>query len=85
MRSWGFILGGLFLGAALPAMGQCALCRSAVESGDPLFAQVLRSGILVLLVMPYLLGVMFAVLLWRARRRKRKRVGVVNGVASSVG
>ena len=56
---------------AIPAMGQCALCRSAVETGDPSFAAVLRSGIVLLLVTPYLIGLVLAFLLWRALRRRK--------------
>jgi hypothetical protein len=60
---------------ALPASvgwAQCALCRSAVESGDPTFAQVLRSGIVLLLVFPYLLGLIVGIVLWRARRQRMR-------------
>jgi hypothetical protein len=63
------VLGGV--GAVMPAVGQCALCRSAVETGDPSFAAALRGGILLLLVMPYLLGVGIALAIWRWRRRRR--------------
>ncbi|MCS6966598.1 MAG: hypothetical protein NZ473_07515 [Candidatus Kapabacteria bacterium] len=55
----------------IPAAAQCALCRSAVETGNPLFAEALRSGILLLLAMPYVLGLCVAFVLWRARRRRQ--------------
>jgi hypothetical protein len=70
MRWWLSI--GFGIGAGIvPALGQCALCRSAVETGDSVFAAALRSGILLLLVMPYLLAGVIAVVLWRTRRRRR--------------
>jgi hypothetical protein len=43
-----------------------------VESGDPTFAQVLRSGIVLLLVFPYLLGLIVGIVLWRARRQRMR-------------
>ncbi|GEM_PF-641281 len=65
-----YLLAGFVLGS-VPAGAQCALCRSAVETGNPLFAEALRSGILLLLVMPYLLGLGLAIVLWRACRRRQ--------------
>jgi len=65
----------VFLLLMLPASvgwAQCALCRSAVESGDPTFAQVLRSGIVLLLVFPYILGLIVGIVLWRARRQRMR-------------
>lgn len=72
---WRFTLAvsSFFAGSAL-AVAQCSLCRSAVESGDPAFAEALRSGILLLLVMPYLLGLCVGAVVWRWRRRQRTSV-----------
>ncbi|WP_372765828.1 hypothetical protein [Lutibacter sp.] len=39
---------------------QCAMCRAVVESGNPTEAEGLNSGILYLMIFPYILiGVLF--------------------------
>lgn len=83
-RVWWGVLVGL-LGGVVPAAAQCALCRSAVETGNPVFAEVLRSGILVLLLAPYVLGLCLVVVLWRAWRRRYRSVGGVSRREQRVG
>ncbi len=72
MRGVGKAVLWLLLLPASEGWAQCALCRSAVESGDPTFAQALRSGIVLLLVFPYVLGLLVGIVLWRARRQRMR-------------
>ncbi|HEY9220998.1 MAG TPA: hypothetical protein VIO43_05395 [Lutibacter sp.] len=53
-----FTIGFLFL--IQMANAQCAMCRAVVESGNPTEAEGLNSGILYLMVFPYVLvGALF--------------------------
>jgi hypothetical protein len=46
------------------ANAQCAMCRAVVEGGNPSEAKGLNSGILYLMVFPYILiGTLFFILL----------------------
>ncbi|MCS7265161.1 MAG: hypothetical protein NZ805_10050 [Armatimonadetes bacterium] len=59
----------LLLSAAI-AFAQCALCKSSVQSsGDPNLIAGLRSGILLLLFMPYLVFGLIAFGIYRAYRK----------------
>ncbi len=50
---------------------QCAMCRAVVESGGESQAEGLNSGILYLMVFPYLLvGVLIFFLIKRMRKQK---------------
>lgn len=50
---------------------QCAMCRAVVESGDVSQAEGLNSGILYLMVFPYLLvGALVFFLIKRIRKHK---------------
>jgi heme/copper-type cytochrome/quinol oxidase subunit 2 len=50
---------------------QCAMCKAVVESGDPSEAEGLNSGILYLMVFPYLLvGVLFYFIVKYRRKNK---------------
>jgi len=61
-----------FLPTAL-ALGQCALCKSSLQSsGDPGLIAGLRSGILLLLVMPYLVVGLIAFGIYRAYRAQAR-------------
>ncbi len=54
--------------APMTAYGQsCALCYQSAASSGPQLMQALRSGILILLVPPLLIGVVFACLAYRKR------------------
>lgn len=58
----------IFLFSSKIAFSQCAMCKAVVESGDVSQAEGLNSGILYLMVFPYLLvGVLFYFII-----RKRK-------------
>jgi len=51
---------------------QCAMCKAVVESGDVSQAEGLNSGILYLMVFPYLLvGALFYFIL---KNRKKKKI-----------
>ncbi|MDX1828563.1 MAG: hypothetical protein R3342_03355 [Lutibacter sp.] len=53
------------------ANAQCAMCRAVVESGDASQAEGLNSGILYLMVFPYLLvGALVFFLIKRIRKHK---------------
>ena len=50
---------------------QCAMCKAVVESGDVSQAEGLNSGILYLMIFPYLLvGVLFYFIV-KSRRKKK--------------
>ncbi len=50
---------------------QCAMCKAVVESGDVSQAEGINSGILYLMVFPYLLvGVLFYFILKRKKKKK---------------
>ncbi len=51
------------------AAAQCAMCKSAVQASDAInFVEGLRSGILLLLVMPYLIVGSIGFAIYRAYR-----------------
>ncbi|NQV77517.1 MAG: hypothetical protein HQ490_04085 [Lutibacter sp.] len=61
----------LFLFLSYFADAQCAMCRAVVESGDVSQAEGINSGILYLMVFPYLLvGALFYFILKRRRKNK---------------
>ncbi|MFZ2283394.1 MAG: hypothetical protein WAV86_05925 [Lutibacter sp.] len=54
------LLSIIFLFLIQMANAQCAMCRAVVESGNPTEAEGLNSGILYLMVFPYVLvGALF--------------------------
>ena len=63
----------LFLLVIQIANAQCAMCKAVVESGNPEQAEGLNSGILYLMVFPYILiGAVFFILI-RNRIKKNKK------------
>lgn len=61
----------LFIFSSKIAFGQCAMCKAVVESGDVSQAEGLNSGILYLMVFPYLLvGVLFYFIIRKRRASK---------------
>ena len=63
----------LFLLVIQIANAQCAMCKAVVESGNPEQAEGLNSGILYLMVFPYILiGAVFFFLI-RNRIKKNKK------------
>ncbi|WP_456378641.1 hypothetical protein [Lutibacter sp.] len=53
------------------ANAQCAMCKAVVESGDVSQAEGLNSGILYLMVFPYLLvGILFYFIIKNKRKNK---------------
>ena len=53
------------------ANAQCAMCKAVVESGDVSQAEGLNSGILYLMVFPYLLvGALFYIIIKNRRKNK---------------
>ena len=53
------------------ANAQCAMCKAVVESGNPEQAEGLNSGILYLMVFPYILvGALFFVIIWYKIKKK---------------
>ena len=61
----------LFLFSIQINNAQCAMCRAVVESGGVSQAEGLNSGILYLMVFPYLLvGILFYVIIRNRRQNK---------------
>ena len=53
------------------ANAQCAMCKAVVESGDPSQAEGLNSGILYLMVFPYLLVGTLLYFIIKSRRKNK--------------
>jgi hypothetical protein len=70
-------------GALASAIAQCAMCRSTLENnysnGNPGIASGINTGILYLLVMPYIAVMVLAYLWFKASRNARKNIS--DGVA----
>lgn len=66
----------LFLLFIQMANAQCAMCRAVVESGNPSAAEGLNSGILYLMIFPYILiGVLFFFIIkYRIAENKKKKI-----------
>ena len=71
-----FLLAGSFL-FQISAMAQCAMCRASVENnvsnGETSIGSGLNSGILYLVVMPYLMAVIIGYLWYRASKKKKAK------------
>lgn len=68
----------LLLISTLPAMAQCAMCRTTLENnvsqGNPGIAAGINFGILYLLVVPYLAIGTIAFFWFRSSRRNKSRI-----------
>ncbi len=55
---------------------QCAMCRAVVESGSPSEAEGLNSGILYLMIFPYILiSILFFIIIrYRIAKRKNEEI-----------
>jgi heme/copper-type cytochrome/quinol oxidase subunit 2 len=55
---------------------QCAMCRAVVESGSPSEAEGLNSGILYLMIFPYILigTLFFFIIKYRISKKKNKEI-----------
>ncbi|MBL4746258.1 MAG: hypothetical protein JKY08_07795 [Flavobacteriaceae bacterium] len=61
----------LFLLLGVDAIAQCAMCKAVIETGNPEMAEGINSGIMYLMLFPYLLvGVLFFVMYKYMRRSK---------------
>ena len=78
-----FLLLALLLTSTVDVMAQCAMCRSTLENnysnGTPGIASGINTGILYLLVMPYLAVVILGYLWFKSSRDARKKIS--DGVA----
>ena len=69
------LLTGLFLSiaVAIDASAQCAMCRSTLENnfsnGDPGIAAGINTGILYLLMLPYLAVVVIGIFWYKSSRK----------------
>jgi len=45
--------------------GQCAMCKAVVENGDSGLAEGLNDGIVTLMIVPYILVTIIALIFWR--------------------
>lgn len=68
---------------AFDVSAQCAMCRSTLENnfsnGDPGMAAGINTGILYLLVLPYLAVIVIGAMWYKSTRNARKELG--KGVA----
>jgi len=67
----------LILAVALNASAQCAMCRSTLENnfsnGDPGIAAGMNTGILYLLMLPYLTVVVLGILWYKSTKNGAKK------------
>lgn len=63
------ILALLFLVNIPNAIGQCAMCKAVVESGDEGMAQGVNDGIMYLMIFPYILVAALAYALYRYKKK----------------
>ena len=70
------VLSVLFLLFLQMANAQCAMCRAVVESGSPSEAEGLNSGILYLMIFPYILigTLFFFIIKYRITKKKNKEI-----------
>ena len=65
-----------FIGVAINATAQCAMCRSTLENnfsnGDPGIAAGINTGILYLLMLPYLAVIVIGVLWYKSSKNGGK-------------
>jgi hypothetical protein len=91
MKIWQVVLIMLLLVSIAPdAVGQCAMCRSTVEStvsnGRSIVASQLNLGILYLLTIPYLLVAGVAYLWYRNSRLEHgRRIEILSRVRQAMG
>jgi len=66
----------LFLFSIKMANAQCAMCKAVVESGSPSEAEGLNSGILYLMIFPYLLvGALFYIIIkYKITKKKNEEI-----------
>lgn len=76
-RMFIFVLASLVLSSG-ELMAQCAMCRSTLENnysnGSPGIAAGINTGILYLLVMPYLAAMIIGYLWYKSSRNARKDI-----------
>jgi heme/copper-type cytochrome/quinol oxidase subunit 2 len=58
------------------AHAQCAMCRAVVESGSPSEAEGLNTGILYLMIFPYVLigTLFFFIIRYRITKKKKEEI-----------
>ncbi len=66
----------IFLFSIQMANAQCAMCKAVVESGRPEEAEGLNSGILYLMIIPYLLvGALFYIIIkYKITKKKNEEI-----------
>jgi hypothetical protein len=78
MKKWLLSL-FLFFVVAINAVAQCAMCRSTLENnfsnGDPGIASGINTGILYLLVLPYLAVIVIGMLWYKSSKNAGKEFG----------
>lgn len=70
------LLSIMFLFFIQMANAQCAMCKAVVESGKPSEAEGLNSGILYLMIFPYvLIGVLFFIIIkYKITENKKNKI-----------
>ena len=63
-----------FLFYSILSFGQCSMCKATAENGSEELAEGLNSGILYLMILPYVLagGIVAAILITLSRRKKKR-------------
>ncbi len=71
MKSLKSILFILTLAIQHTAYSQCAMCKAVVENGDSGLAKGLNDGIVTLMVIPYILVGLVALVFWRYYKKNK--------------
>ena len=51
---------------------QCAMCKAVVENGDTGLAKGLNDGIITLMIIPYILVAIIALIFWRYYKKQKE-------------
>lgn len=68
------ILFFVFLFSVIESNAQCAMCKAVVENGNEDMAEGINSGITYLMVVPYILVALLAIVLVRYKKKQKLTV-----------
>jgi hypothetical protein len=64
----------VFLFSVIESNAQCAMCKAVVENGNEDMAEGINSGITYLMVVPYILVALLAIVLVRYKKKQKLTV-----------
>lgn len=79
----GFLIVLLVAGSSVATLAQCAMCRTQLENnvsnGNPGIAAGINTGILYLLIMPYLSALVIGYFWYKSSRKNANTTGALAG------